>query len=301
MIFLLYIPWAASCQTQRHVNPQKSRKRVGLPSKTYQYQLRTDMLSVYFYMLSSTLPTHHHQLLSLPFHRLKSLPEVPYCCLSLRPSKSYLTRMQNYECKLLDIGMVESGGEGHGFFVHNQLVKVCAGLNRFALSIESDKASLLRTLKESASSFPPEFVSYCILPCFASAATVIPLVLQFRKERRTRRLWSVVVAPLIRLFASADCGTCIALLDSLPNFAEKLDKTVVDKIWPNLQTGFTDAVAVIQEATVRAIILLSSQVIQLYTQQRTPPLPHPPPIRPGSIHPHQHMYSHQPAGPFARV
>ncbi|KAG2029017.1 hypothetical protein BDR03DRAFT_846714, partial [Suillus americanus] len=45
---------------------------------------------------------------------------------------------------LLDIGMAESDREGHGFFVHNRLVKVCAGLDGFTLSSESDKASLLR-------------------------------------------------------------------------------------------------------------------------------------------------------------
>jgi SCY1-like protein 1 len=170
---------------------------------------------------------------------------------------------------LLDIGMVESGGEGHGFFVHNRLVKVCAGLDGFTLSSESEKASLLRTLKESASSFPPEFVSYRILPCLASAlefggasaATIVPLVLQFGKNVAPNDYGSVIVAPLVKLFASADRGTRIALLDSLPDFAEKLDKkTVVDKIWPNLQTGFTDTVAVIREATVRAIVLLSPKL-----------------------------------------
>jgi SCY1-like protein 1 len=170
---------------------------------------------------------------------------------------------------LLDIGMVESGGEGHGFFVHNRLVKVCAGLDGFTLSSESEKASLLRTLKESASSFPPEFVSYRILPCLASAlefggasaATIVPLVLQFGKNVAPDDYGSVIVAPLVKLFASADRGTRIALLDSLPDFAEKLDKkTVVDKIWPNLQTGFTDTVAVIREATVRAIVLLSPKL-----------------------------------------
>ncbi|KAG2357230.1 hypothetical protein BDR07DRAFT_1490953 [Suillus spraguei] len=170
---------------------------------------------------------------------------------------------------LLNIGMAESDGEGHGFFVQNRLVKVCAGLDGFTLSSESDKASLLRTLKESASSFPPEFVSYRILPCLASAlefggtsaATIVPLVLQFGKNIAPDDYGSVIVAPLVKLFASADRGTRIALLDSLPDFAEKLDKkTVVDKIWPNLQTGFTDTVAVIREATVRAIVLLSPKL-----------------------------------------
>ncbi|KAG2073379.1 ARM repeat-containing protein [Suillus decipiens] len=170
---------------------------------------------------------------------------------------------------LLNIGMAESDGEGHGFFVQNRLVKVCAGLDGFTLSSESDKASLLRTLKESASSFPPELVSYRILPCLASAlefggasaATIVPLVLQFGKNVAPDDYGSVIVTPLVKLFASADRGTRIALLDSLPDFAEKLDKkTVVDKIWPNLQTGFTDTVAVIREATVRAIVLLSPKL-----------------------------------------
>jgi SCY1-like protein 1 len=54
---------------------------------------------------------------------------------------------------LLDIGMAESDGEGHGFFVNNRLVKVCAGLDGFTLSSESDKASLLRYVLVFKSSY----------------------------------------------------------------------------------------------------------------------------------------------------
>jgi SCY1-like protein 1 len=101
----------------------------------------------------------------------------------------------------------------------------------------------ISTLKESASSFPPEFVSYRILPCLASAlefggasaATIVPLVLQFGKNVAPDDYGSIIVAPLVKLFASTDRGTRIALLDNLSDFAEKLDKkTVVDKIWPTL-------------------------------------------------------------------
>ncbi|KAG1744179.1 hypothetical protein EDD22DRAFT_919830 [Suillus occidentalis] len=74
---------------------------------------------------------------------------------------------------------------------------VCAGLDGFTQSSEYDKASLLRMLKESGSLFPPEFVSYCVLPCLtstlelggASAATIVPLVLQFGQNSHTQRLW----------------------------------------------------------------------------------------------------------------
>lgn len=53
----------------------------------------------------------------------------------------------------------------------------------------------------------------------------------------------------------------MALLDALPEYADKLDnKAVADKIWPHLQTGFTDTVAVIREATVKSIGLVSSKL-----------------------------------------
>lgn len=100
-----------------------------------------------------------------------------------------------------------------------------------------------RTLKESASSFPSEFVSYKVLPSLvsalefggASAATTLPLVLQLGKSVPPSDYASVILVHIIRLYASPDRGTRMALLDHLSEYADKLDKkTVVDKIWPNL-------------------------------------------------------------------
>lgn len=51
------------------------------------------------------------------------------------------------------------------------------------------------------------------------------------------------------------------MLEHLGEYADKLDnKTVSDKIWPNLQTGFTDIVPVIREATVKSIGFIYSKV-----------------------------------------
>ena len=99
------------------------------------------------------------------------------------------------------------------------------------------------TLGESASSFPPEFASFRILPSLvtaleyggASAATIVPLVLQFGKNVSPDEYINIIVGPLIRLFASPDRGTRMALLDNLSEYADKLDKkAIVDKVWPNL-------------------------------------------------------------------
>ncbi|OSD01310.1 ARM repeat-containing protein [Trametes coccinea BRFM310] len=168
----------------------------------------------------------------------------------------------------LELGMSQTAGDGSGFFANNQLVKVCAGLDNFNLASEGEKASLLKTLKESAASFPTEFASYRVLPALisalefggASAATILPLVLQFGKNVPPEDYSTVILVHLVKLYASPDRGTRMALLDHLPEYADKLDKkTVVDKIWPNLQTGFTDTVAIIREATVKSIILLSDK------------------------------------------
>ncbi|KAJ7502830.1 armadillo-type protein [Mycena galericulata] len=161
----------------------------------------------------------------------------------------------------LAIGMADTG-----FFANNRLVKVCLGLDNFALSSESEKNILLRTLNESANTFPPEFASFRVLPSLvsalefggASAATILPLVLRFGKNVSPEDYPTVILGPLVKLFASPDRGTRMALLDHLPEYADKLDKKTVDtKVFPHLQTGFSDTVAIIREATVKAVILIA--------------------------------------------
>lgn len=69
----------------------------------------------------------------------------------------------------------------------------------------------------------------------ASASTILPLVLQLGSSVPPEDYPQMVLGPIVKLFASADRGTRMALLDHLPEFAEKLDqRTVSDKIWPNL-------------------------------------------------------------------
>lgn len=69
----------------------------------------------------------------------------------------------------------------------------------------------------------------------ASAASILPLVLQFGANATAEEYSNIIIGPLVKLFASPDRGTRMALLDHLTDYAEKLDKkTVSDKIWPHL-------------------------------------------------------------------
>lgn len=65
----------------------------------------------------------------------------------------------------------------------------------------------------------------------------------------------------MKLFASPDRAIRLSLLELLPQYVDQLDKSVVvDKIWPNLLTGFSDTVPLIREATVKSILLLAPKV-----------------------------------------
>jgi SCY1-like protein 1 len=69
----------------------------------------------------------------------------------------------------------------------------------------------------------------------ASAATILPLILQLGQNVPPEDYSTVILAPLIKLFASPDRGTRMALLDNLSEFADRLDKkSVADMIWPHL-------------------------------------------------------------------
>ncbi|KAF8532504.1 ARM repeat-containing protein [Gautieria morchelliformis] len=175
----------------------------------------------------------------------------------------------NTKARLTPKAFLDTGSSPEGFFNTNPLVKICHGLTDFALAGEHEKNELLRTLKNSSDSFPPSFTSHLILPSLltalqhagATAPMMLPLILLLATKVPPSDYDSLVLTPLVKLFASPDRGTRMALLDHLSEFAEKLDsKVVVADVWPHLQTGFTDTVAVIREATVRSIILIAPKL-----------------------------------------
>ncbi|CAE6535679.1 unnamed protein product [Rhizoctonia solani] len=171
--------------------------------------------------------------------------------------------------RLTPSAFLNLGAAPGSFFSENPLFRICEALEGFALSNEAEKSSLLRTIKDSTASFPPEFTQHKILPTLltslghggTTASAILPVVLALGKDLPPTEYTATIVGPVVNLFATPDRGTRMALLDGLPEFADKLDKnTVVNKVWPHLQTGFGDTVAVIREATVRSIILISSKL-----------------------------------------
>ncbi|KAJ4468330.1 hypothetical protein J3R30DRAFT_3662182 [Lentinula aciculospora] len=220
-------------------------------------------------LLSATFnPGHHPPATASPPHPPPTATARGNIPAAIFPSYKKLLN-PNVKGRLTAKGFLEIGMADSGFFASNRLVKVCLGLDNFALASESEKMILLRTLHESVDSFPSEFATDRVLPSLvsaleyggASAATIVPLVLRLGKNVPDDKYGDAIIVPVIKLFASPDRGIRMALLDHLPEYADKLDKKTVDgKIFPHLQTGFSDTVAVIREATVKSISLIAPKL-----------------------------------------
>ena len=131
------------------------------------------------------------------------------------------------------------------FWSTNTLGNLVEGLEGFELKSETEKLSLLRTIKDAAASggIPQPFMLYKVLPSLlhslslptAPSGAMLPLVLELGKLVSPADHTKLVLEPVIKLYASPDRGTRMALLDGLGEYGPKLDqRMVIDKVWPHL-------------------------------------------------------------------
>ncbi|KAK4053841.1 Nuclear aminoacylation-dependent tRNA export pathway component [Microbotryomycetes sp. JL201] len=173
----------------------------------------------------------------------------------------------------LELGM-GSESAGGGWWPTNRLVKLSAALEGYSLASESEKLGLARTLqlaldgKGAANALPEDFVKYKVLPSLVrtfefggGGPALLPLILSLGSTLPEKEYGSVVVQPLVRMFALPDRAMRMALIEHLDKFIDKVtQKDVVDKVWPHLLTGFTDVVPVIREATVKSVLLIAPKL-----------------------------------------
>lgn len=176
----------------------------------------------------------------------------------------------NARTRLSTTNFVAEAGSS-GFWADNALVQLVDGLDGFELRSDGEKQQLLRTIKDAAEggSLPEPFLVHRVLPSLlhslslpnAPSALMLPLVLALGKQVPPSTYAKVVLEPVIKLYASPDRGTRMALLDGLEEYSDKLDARMVsERIWPNLITGFADTVPVIREATIKAVYPLASKL-----------------------------------------
>lgn len=84
-------------------------------------------------------------------------------------------------------------------------------------------------------------------------------------EKLSDEEWESTITPcIVRLFAVPDRATRVFLLDNLPRMIAHLsNKTVNDKIFPEMMTGFSDVAPIVREQSVKAVLTIVSKVRKL--------------------------------------
>lgn len=186
----------------------------------------------------------------------------------------------------LQLGNNAQDTQNGAFFTQNPLIELCQGLEMFSLMRQAERVVFLKNLSqllnydgssngilgERKVSIPNSLAIHRILPTLVhsvefmtagdSAPSLVPLIVRIGMRLGTEDERSKAISkPLLRLWMSPDRGTRMALLEDLERYIDVLsNKIVVNELWPQLLTGFNDTAAVIREATIKAVPLISPKL-----------------------------------------
>ena len=164
----------------------------------------------------------------------------------------------------LSVSHFRDQGKRSGGFFETPLIKLSEGVESLGLKSDNEREEFLSELDEVADDFPEEFFSVKVLPELLKSVEfggggpkVFASVMKIGKKLSEDE-WDTKLTPVvIRLFANPDRAIRVCLLDNLPNMIEHLStKTINDKIFPHMVTGFSDVAPLVREQTVKAVLTI---------------------------------------------
>ena len=168
----------------------------------------------------------------------------------------------------LSITHFRDQGKRSGGFFGSPLIKLSDGIESLGLKSEGERIEFMQELDKVADDFPEDFLSVKVLPELLKSVEfggggpeVFASVMKIGKKLAGEQWDSRITPVIVRLFANPDRAIRMCLLDNLPQMIDHLSqKTVNDKIFPQMVTGFTDVAPLVREQTVKAILTVISKL-----------------------------------------
>ncbi|KAF2745580.1 ARM repeat-containing protein [Sporormia fimetaria CBS 119925] len=153
-------------------------------------------------------------------------------------------------------------GRRVGGFFQTPLIQLTEDIESLGLKADAERDELLGKLDDVADDFPAEFFKMKVLPELLKSvefggggAKVFGTVMKIGTKLSDDEYEAQITPVVVRLFANPDRAIRVCLLDNLPLMIDHLpQKTVNDKIFPQMVTGFTDVAPVVREQTVKAVL-----------------------------------------------
>ena len=164
----------------------------------------------------------------------------------------------------LSVSHFRDQGKRSGGFFETPLIKLSEGIESLGLKSDNEREEFLHELDEVADDFPEEFFSVKVLPELLKSIEfggggpkVFASVMKIGKKLSDDEWDSKLIPVVVRLFANPDRAIRVCLLDNLPHMIDHLStKTINDKIFPQMVTGFSDVAPLVREQTVKAVLII---------------------------------------------
>ncbi|KAG1114379.1 hypothetical protein G6F42_014199 [Rhizopus arrhizus] len=158
---------------------------------------------------------------------------------------------------------LDEGLKPRGFF-STDFVKVNLFLENISIKEQGEKEGFFRQLDSTIDTFPSEFSKHKILPELIKAfefgsggAKALSAIVKVGEHLSDEEYESVVIQPIIRMFASPDRAIRVSLLENMPKFIDHMtNKMITNQVFPHIATGFTDTIPIIREQTIKSTLLI---------------------------------------------
>lgn len=168
----------------------------------------------------------------------------------------------------LTVGNFLEQGRRTGGFFETPLIKLTENVDNLGMKSEEERAEFLNDLDGLSDDFPETYFRMKILPELLKSVEfggggpqVFAVVMKIAAKLTDEDFDAKVTPVVVRLFNSPDRAIRVCLLDNLPLMIDRLSqKTVNDKIFPQMVTGFTDLAPVVREQTVKAVLTVITKL-----------------------------------------
>lgn len=150
-----------------------------------------------------------------------------------------------------------------------KLVVISERLDSFAAMDLKSRESFFSLVGSHLDSLPVIFIKYKLIPALTSLPDLqsriglegINIIMKCAVHLSTEEFRQSLFSVLALLFSNPDRAVRIVLLESLPQILEKLDaKFVQESIYPQMISGFTDALPALREHTLKASLLIAPKM-----------------------------------------
>ncbi|RKO89272.1 armadillo-type protein, partial [Blyttiomyces helicus] len=164
----------------------------------------------------------------------------------------------------LDLARFSTEASQKRCYFDNDFIQANLFLEQMAIKDTHEKDQFLRKISGSLEAFPVDFCKYKILPELIKAlefggagAKALTPILKLANKLPQAEFDLSIVPIIVKLFASPDRAIRVTLCENMGHFIEHLDsRTVTDKIFPNMATGFNDSSAIIREHTLKSVLMI---------------------------------------------